>query len=106
MPDPIKTDPPVLDRSITDCAGRILPTPHNPPDPPIPPGLPSGCPVHIIARQTLTSARSLTRMLRSLRISITRCSTCPTRIACPLPGDFNAQLSVALQEVTDEWQLT
>jgi hypothetical protein len=85
---------------------RYKHTLHVRPDPPVTPAPPGGCPVNILARQTLASARSLTRMLRRLRISMTNCSACPSRSNCPILKYFNAQLSLALQEVADEWQLT
>jgi hypothetical protein len=64
------------------------------------------CPVNLLAHQALASARSLTKMLRMLRTSMTRCCTCPSKAICPVLVDFNTQLTIALQEVTDEWQLT
>ena len=75
------------------------------PDPPVTPAPPGGCPVNIVARQALASARSLTRMLRRLRISMTSCCACPSRAKCPILEYFNVQLSLALQQVTEEWQL-
>jgi hypothetical protein len=126
MPDPLRAIPPDRPGSLQ---GRhtgmplqplsISATPGNrpaPPDPvravprdrPSPPLNPPGsgsCPVHILARQTLTSARSLARLLSRLRISLKRCHVCPTSASCPLPAEFNAQLTIALQEIADEWRL-
>lgn len=65
----------------------------------------SDCPVNALARSTLVSARSLARMLRALRISMNSCSTCQNKGTCPLLADFNNQLTIALQEIADEWRL-
>jgi len=99
MPEPVRAD------QLVNYTGRVSP---NQPDRPgqsaipVPPG---GCPVNALARQTLASAHALTRMLRRLRISMIRCCACPSGSNCPILVQFNAQLSDALQEVADEWQL-
>ncbi len=63
------------------------------------------CPVRGLASHTLASARSLTHMLRLLRRSMGRCGACPVCAGCPLLIDFNTQLTIALQELADEWRL-
>lgn len=71
-----------------------------------PPGdLNPPCPVTTLAYQTLSSAHTLTHMLRRLRLSMINCCSCRANSHCPLLADFNAQLSRALQEVADEWSL-
>jgi hypothetical protein len=44
-------------------------------------------------------------MLRKLGVSMTNCRACFSKANCPILVDFNAQLAIALQEVTDEWAL-
>ena len=91
--------PPVIGTGPVSYTVRDRPSPHfNPPG--------SGsCPVHILARQSLSSARSLARLLSRLRVSMNQCRSCPTNTSCPLPAEFNAQLTIALQEIADEWRL-
>ena len=79
--------------------------PRDRPTPPFNPPGSGSCPVHILARQTLSSARSLARLLSRLRGSLNQCRACPTNASCPLPAEFNAQLTIALQEIADEWRL-
>jgi hypothetical protein len=66
---------------------------------------PGDCPVNALAQQTLASVRSLTRILHKMRISMGKCSVCPSRTNCPILASFNDQFSLALQELSDEWHL-
>ncbi len=64
------------------------------------------CPVQILTRQAINSARTLTRSLRGLQRSARLCNSCPQRPCCPDLSDLNAQLDLALQEIADEWGLS
>jgi hypothetical protein len=64
------------------------------------------CPVQPFTLQVLTSARELAAALRKLRQSMSICRNCISDGDCPILADFNAKFQTALQQVTDEWQLT
>jgi len=64
------------------------------------------CPVQPFTQLVLESATSLTKNLRALRRSMANCSSCISDGDCPILADFNSKFATALQQVTDEWQLT
>jgi len=98
---------PCVSPILRDRSGPpVCPTPSVGVDPYVSLAVPASCPVSLLAHQALASARSLTGQLRKLCHSMASCRLCPSKTACPLIVDFNAQLTIALQEVTDEWQLT
>jgi len=105
MPDIVRPDPFVGVVPRDHPAQSNRPVSPIRPDPPVTPAPPGGCPVSLLARQAITSARSLTRILRRLRHSMTGCRACASRFSCPTLAYFHTQLSAALQEVADEWQL-
>jgi hypothetical protein len=72
-------------------------------DPRVSPNL---CLVEPFTDQVLHSAAELAKALKRLRRAMKRCDACVSGSDCPVLASFNSKFETALQQVTDEWQLT
>ncbi len=63
-------------------------------------------PVQPFTNQVLQSAEELAAALAMLKRSMRSCETCINGLDCPIMAEFNRKFQTALQQVTDEWQLT
>jgi len=70
---------------------------------PATPAIPNpGCPTMREAKETLEKCRELRRVIRRLKWSMQRCSTCPERRECPLMHTFNQALKHSIEEIAQE----
>lgn len=67
--------------------------------------IPEDCPI-LANRDTITSlSRSMVRTIRRIRRDLQTCSSCAASGECAVLRDFNSQVSIAIQEITEEWDL-
>jgi hypothetical protein len=66
---------------------------------------PFTCPVIQEAQNILSMSGNLARAMRRLRKKINRCSSCEFAGACPEIRHFQNQITTAIAELTDEWNL-
>lgn len=64
------------------------------------------CPVQVFTLDVLASTEELAKALQRLRRAMKVCAVCTEGIACPIMANFNQKFQTALQQVTEEWQLT
>jgi len=57
------------------------------------------------ARQVLARHQELLETMRQLRREMARCKGCSLVQECPLREEFNSQISAAVRELTEEWDL-
>jgi len=63
------------------------------------------CPTMGEAKDALEKCRELRRLIRRLKWSMQRCSTCPERAECPTMRSFAQAMEGAMGEVCQEWGL-
>lgn len=61
------------------------------------------CPVIVNAEIALESAQNLNRAFRKLTKSISLCKKCENQDDCPILKDIDSQISIALDEIMEEW---
>ena len=71
----------------------------------MPPKTPK-CPVIPFTDQVILSATALTISLKNLRQAMRHCVDCEAGLQCPTLYEFNQKFNTALNQITDEWQLT
>ena len=70
-----------------------------------PPPIPADCPI-LANRDTITGlSRSMVRTIRRIKQDLNACDKCPASENCVVLREFNSQISVAIQEIQDEWDL-
>ena len=68
--------------------------------------IPTDCPI-LANREAITSlSRSMVRTIRRIKQDLNACDKCPASENCVVLREFNNQISVAIQEIQDEWDLT
>ena len=69
------------------------------------PPIPADCPI-LANRDTITGlSRSMVRTIRRIKQDLNACDKCPASENCVVLREFNSQISVAIQEIQDEWDL-
>ena len=69
------------------------------------PPIPADCPI-LANRDTITGlSRSMVRTIRRIKQDLNACDKCPASENCVVLREFNRQISVAIQEIQDEWDL-
>ena len=69
------------------------------------PPIPADCPI-LANRDTITGlSRSMVRTIRRIKQDLKPCDKCPASENCVVLREFNSQISVAIQEIQDEWDL-
>ena len=69
------------------------------------PPIPADCP-SLANRDTITGlSRSMVRTIRRIKQDLNACDKCPASENCVVLREFNSQISVAIQEIQDEWDL-
>jgi hypothetical protein len=63
------------------------------------------CPVLKDVNQIQDLSKDLTRTMRKLRRDLLTCQTCGSAEDCPVLKEFNATVTAAIDQVTDEWNL-
>ena len=67
--------------------------------------IPADCPI-LANRDTITGlSRSMVRTIRRIKQDLNACDKCPASENCVVLREFNSQISVAIQEIQDEWDL-
>jgi hypothetical protein len=66
----------------------------------------SKCTVGPFCDNVLQNASDLAAALKRLRRSMRQCTNCVGESDCPILSSFNQKFQTALQQITDEWQLT
>ncbi|MFC2055730.1 hypothetical protein ACFLV7_15760 [Chloroflexota bacterium] len=67
--------------------------------------IPADCPI-LAKRDTITGlSRSMVRTIRRIKQDLNACGKCPASENCLVLREFNSQISVAIQEIQDEWDL-
>ena len=64
------------------------------------------CPVKPFCDAVLVDTAELAAALKRLRKSMHHCKACLGESDCPILSSFNQKFQTALQQVTDEWQLS
>jgi len=69
------------------------------------PPIPADCPI-LANREAITGlSRSMVRTIRRIKQDLNACGKCPASENCVVLREFNSQISVAIQEIQDEWDL-
>ncbi len=69
------------------------------------PPIPADCPI-LANRDTITGlSRSVVRAIRRIKQDLNACDKCPASENCVVLREFNSQISAAIQEIQDEWDL-
>ena len=69
------------------------------------PPIPADCPI-LANREAITGlSRSMVRTIRRIKQDLNACDKCPASENCVVLREFNSQISVAIQEIQDEWDL-
>lgn len=63
----------------------------------------ASCPIIQDTRQIQGLSHDLTRVLRKLRRDIQKCRDCPSFDNCATLREFNSAVTIALDEVSGEW---
>ncbi len=67
--------------------------------------IPADCPI-LANREAFTGlSRSMVRTIRRIKQDLNACDKCPASENCVVLREFNSQISVAIQEIQDEWDL-
>ncbi len=67
--------------------------------------IPADCPI-LANRDTITGlSRSMVRTIRRIKQDLNACDKCPASENCVVLREFNSQISGAIQEIQDEWDL-
>ena len=67
--------------------------------------IPADCPI-LANREAITGlSRSMVRTIRRIKQDLNACDKCPASENCVVLREFNSQISVAIQEIQDEWDL-
>lgn len=61
------------------------------------------CPVIVNAEIALESAQNMNRAIRKLSKSLSLCKECENQDDCPVLRDIDSQISIALDEIMEEW---
>ena len=63
------------------------------------------CPI-LANREAITGlSRSMVRTIRRIKQDLNACDKCPASENCVVLREFNSHISVAIQEIQDEWDL-
>lgn len=61
------------------------------------------CPVIVNAELALESAQNTNRAIRKFSKSLSLCKECESQDDCPILRDIDSQISIALDEIMEEW---
>jgi len=65
----------------------------------------SPCPVELDTREILDHGQSMRSSMQKLRRNLESCPHCAMYTDCPILATLNAQVTAAVQDITDEWNL-
>jgi hypothetical protein len=63
------------------------------------------CPVQKDVSQIQDLSKDLTRSMRKLRRDLLACQSCDAAEDCPVLREFNLNVTAAIDQITDEWNL-
>jgi len=69
------------------------------------PPIPADCPILANREAIAGLSRSMVRTIRRIKQDLNACDKCPASENCVVLREFNSQISVAIQEIQDEWDL-
>jgi hypothetical protein len=65
----------------------------------------SSCPVLADGQRVANLSNDLTKALRKLKRASKACLACEAGPDCPIKASWTEQITIAIQEVTEEWNL-